>query len=125
MTIVLTAYFLVSDMLYFYYNLPAILEQKALFSYVLLFLTGFVTAALRKPYTMYDARAAYDKSFKDSPLFIEVNILITRIWASIYLINSLLVLTAGYGALAIVLSNTLVAVGIVCSILIPNLMPES
>jgi hypothetical protein len=121
--IVLTVFFLTSSVLYFYYQLSVILEHKTLISFILLTLTGFITAAIGKPYTMYDARAGYHKSFWGSPLFIEVNILITRIWAVIYLINTVILLSLGNGFLALVLSNAIIAVGIISSLAIPQLMP--
>jgi len=121
--IVLTVFFLTASVLYFYCQLSIILEQKTLISFILLTLTGFITAAIGKPYTMYDARAGYHKSFWGSPLFIEVNILITRIWAVIYLINTVILLSLGNSFLALVLSNAIIVVGIISSIAIPQLMP--
>jgi hypothetical protein len=112
-------------MLYFYYHIPAVLEYKSLISYALLSLAGFVTAAFRKPYTMYNARAAYDEGFGESSLFVEVNILITRIWAGIYLLNTLLFTFVVNRPVAIIAANALVVMGIVCSIIIPDAMPES
>jgi hypothetical protein len=123
LTIVLTIFFLTSSVLYFYCHLSVVLDHKALISYILLALTGFITAAIGKPYTMYDARVGYPKSFWGSPLFIEVNVLITRIWAVIYLINTVIMLLLGNSILALVLSNSIIAVGIISSIAIPKLMP--
>ena len=121
--IVLTVFFLTSSVLYFYCNLSIVLDHKTLSSFILLALTGFITDAIGKPYTMYDARAGYHKSFWGSPLFIEVNILITRIWAVIYLINTVIMLSFGNGVLALILSNAIIAVGIISSMAIPQLMP--
>lgn len=124
MSRVLLAYFIVSNILYFYINIDSILQYKYLSSYMVLALTGFISCSFGKPYTMYEARSGYGKEFWNSPLFIEVNILITKIWATIYLINVIIELT-GHSVMKVAIMNVFVVVGTVVSIMIPGLMPEN
>ena len=78
---------------------------------------------LGKPYTMYDARRGYEKEFGKSTLFIEVNIVITKIWAVIYSINAIIELS-GHNIMTITIMNGLVILGIMLSIIIPGVLPE-
>jgi Na+-transporting NADH:ubiquinone oxidoreductase subunit NqrB len=99
------------------------MEYKYLTSYIVLALTGFISIMLGRPYTMYDARRGYEKEFGKSPLFIEVNIVITKIWAIIYLINAIIELS-GHNIVTITIMNGLVILGIILSIIIPGALPE-
>jgi hypothetical protein len=124
MSRVLLAYFVISNIVYFYLNIDSILQYKYLSSYIVLALTGFISCSFGKPYTMYEARSGYGKEFWNSPLFIEVNILITKIWATIYLINVIIELT-GHSIMKVAIMNTFVVMGTIVSIMIPGLMPEN
>ncbi|WP_160690622.1 hypothetical protein [Clostridium sp. C2-6-12] len=124
MSRVLLGYFIVSNIFYFYLNINAILQYKYLSSYMVLALTGFISCSFGKPYTMYEARSGYEKEFWNSPLFIEVNILITKIWATIYLINVIIELT-GHSIMKVAIMNVFVVIGTVISIMVPGLMPEN
>lgn len=123
MSRVLLVYFTISNIFYFYLKIESVLQYKYLTSYVVLALTGFISIMLRKPYTMYEARSGYSKDFGASPLFIEVNAVITKIWAIIYLINAIIEST-GHNILNIIIINSLVIIGIILSIVIPGSFPE-
>ncbi|OOM75750.1 hypothetical protein CLPUN_31050 [Clostridium puniceum] len=123
MSRVLLAYFSISNIIYFYLNIDSVLQHKYLTSYIVLALTGFISIMLGKPYTMYEARSGYDKEFGKSPLFIEVNILITKIWTVIYLINVMIQLT-GHNIMTVVIMNMILVIGIILSITIPGAFPE-
>jgi hypothetical protein len=123
MSIVLVAYFAISSIVYFYLGISFVTEYKYLTSYILLALTGFISIMMGKPYTMYDARRGYKEEFGKSPLFIEVNIVITKIWAVIYLINAIIELS-GHNFMTVIIMNGLVILGIILSIIIPGVLPE-
>ena len=53
-----------------------------------------------------------------------INILITKIWATIYLINVIIELT-GHSVIKVAIMNAFVVIGTVLSIMIPGLMPEN
>ncbi len=123
MSCVLLVYFVISNILYFYFKIDFVFQNRNLISYIILSLLGFVSVILGKPYTMYEAKSGYKEGFGDSPLFIEVNILITKIWAVIYLINFFLELT-GDNINTVIIANILIALGMVASVMIPAAFPE-
>ena len=123
MSRVLLVYFTISNIFYFYLKMDSVIQYKYLTSYVVLALTGFISIMLRKPYTMYEARSGYSKDFGNSPLFIEVNAVITKIWATIYLINAIIEL-AGHNIMTVIIMNSLVIIGMILSIMIPGSFPE-
>lgn len=123
MPCVLLAYFIVINLFYFYFKMDSVIHYKYLSSYIVLALTGFISIMAGKPYTMYDAKSGYREGFGKSPLFIDVNIVITKMWASIYLINAVIELI-GHNTATIVIMNILVAIGILLSIMIPAALPK-
>lgn len=123
MSRVLLAYFIISMICYFYLKMDFVIQYKYLTSYIVLALTGFISIMLKKPYTMYEARSGYSKDFGNSPLFIEVNTVITKIWATIYLINAIIEL-AGHNIMTVIIMNSLVIIGMILSIMIPGSFPE-
>lgn len=121
MSIVLLVYFTISNILYFYLGINSVMEYKYLTSYTVLALTGFISIMMGRPYTMYDARRGYEKEFGKSSLFIEVNIVITKIWAVIYLINAIIELS-GHNIMTVIIMNGLVILGIMLSTIIPGVI---
>ncbi|WP_333886709.1 hypothetical protein [Clostridium sp.] len=124
MCCVLLAYFTISNILYFYFKIHFTQNHRYLISYIILALMGFISIIISKPYTMYEAKNSYKKGFEKSPLFIEVNILITKIWSIIYLFNAIMELTA-HNAITVLIINILIILGIVLSITIPGMFPET
>ncbi|APM37863.1 hypothetical protein [Clostridium kluyveri] len=124
MSCVLLVYFITSNILYFYFQMDFVVGYKYLTSYITLGLMGLISIIISKPYTMYEAKSGYKKGFGKSPLFIEVNILITKIWTTIYLINAIIELT-GHNTITIIIINMLIILGIALSIIIPGLLPEA
>ena len=123
MSRVLLVYFTISNIFYFYLKMDSVIQYKYLTSYAVLALMGFISIVLGKPYTMYEARSGYSKEFGKSTLFIEVNTVITKIWATIYLINAIIELS-GHNIMTIIIMNGLVIIGIILSIIIPGALPE-
>ncbi|MFL0194036.1 hypothetical protein ACJDU8_00305 [Clostridium sp. WILCCON 0269] len=124
MSCVLLVYFITSNILYFYFQMDLIVEYRYLTSYIILGLMGFISIMIKKPYTMYEAKSGYKKDFGESPLFIEVNVLITKIWTTIYLINAIIELTT-HNTITVIVINILIVLGIALSIIIPGLLPEA
>lgn len=121
---VLLVYFVIISIVYFYLKIDSVIQYETLVSYIVLALTGFISVILGKPYTMYEARSGYNADFGDSPLFIEVNILITKIWAVIYSINAIIEI-AGHNVMSVIFMNVMVIIGIILSITIPGALPEA
>lgn len=124
MATVLLIYFAISNILYFYFKIDIVIQYRYLTSYIVLALMGFISTRLGRPYTMYEAKSGYREDFGESPLFIEVNSLITKIWATIYLVNAIIELL-GHNTTTIIIMNILVIVGVALSIIIPGLLPEA
>lgn len=123
MSSVLLAYFTIFNILYFCFQMNFVIQYKNLTSYAVLALMGLISISKGKPYTMYDAKSGYSEEFGESPLFIEVNVLITKIWTTVYSINAIIELI-GHNTAAIIIMNALVIIGMVLSIMIPSLLPE-
>ncbi|OOM78643.1 hypothetical protein [Clostridium sp. BL-8] len=123
MSRVLFVYFIIFNICYFCFKIDSVIQYKYLTSYIVLALMGFISIMFGKPYTMYEARSGYDKEFGKSSLFIEVNVVITKIWAVIYLINAIIEL-AGHNVITIIIMNGLVIIGIILSVVIPSAFPE-
>ncbi len=125
LTVMTALYFLLSSVLYFHQGLVAVLEMKAVSSFTLLAFVGYLSAGMGRPYTLQGAGRGYNREFRDSPLFIEVNKLITRIWATIYLANALILYVLEEGFLPWILGGFLILSGIIASWLIPALLPAT
>lgn len=124
MPIILLVYFVISNILYFYFKMDSVIQYRYLTSYIVLALMGFVSTMVGRPYTMYEAKSGYRDDFGESPLFIEVNNLITKIWATIYLVNAIIELL-GHNTNTVIIMNILVVIGMALSIIIPGLLPEA
>ncbi|MCT4507395.1 MAG: hypothetical protein N4A48_01305 [Tepidibacter sp.] len=123
MTKTLTVYFLISNILYFIFDINKVIINRHLYTYILLGTMSLYSLIIRKPFTMDGAKNGYEKGFDISPLFIEVNMLISTIWCTTYIINSIFRFI-GNGPIFIILPNILIIIAIACSITIPNLMPD-
>lgn len=121
--IVLFLYLGLSVILYHYLKIDFVLSQKQLISSLVLGSMGLISILLNKPYTMYFAQSSYDKAFAKSPLFIEVNILITKIWTAVHFINAVME-AFNHSTYTVVITNLLVAIGIASSIMIPSMLSD-
>lgn len=119
-----TAYLLLVNSLYFGFGQHYLFDKRHLISYLALAVFGLISVILDKPYTMYEARKSYADEFGVSHLFIEVNILITKIWIITYTLAAI-IRTLGENSFVVIIPNILIAVAIFLSIKIPNLMPEA
>ncbi|WFD11499.1 hypothetical protein [Tepidibacter hydrothermalis] len=124
MTKTLTLYFLIANVLYFIFDINQVIINRHLYTYISLGTMSLYSLIIRKPFTMDGAKSGYKKGFESSPLFIEVNMLISTIWCATYIISSILRFI-GDNLLFVVIPNILISVAIACSIIIPNLMPDT
>lgn len=123
-TIYLVGYMLVMNTLYLLTHWTWILSMRHVISYLALALLAFGSIYFDKPYTLYEARKAYTKSFETSPLFLEVNILVTQIWGVVYGMAALLRMMSHHHAVIMGI-HVLIAGAVFASIKIPDLMPEA
>ncbi len=124
MNLYLSLYFVVVNLLYFALSVQWVFNFRHVLSYLALGIFAWGSVYIDKPYTIYEARKSYSKSFESSTLFLEVNLLITKIWGSVYFISALIRLLSE-DVLAVVVIQCLIAIGIILSISIPNYMPET
>ncbi|MCD6362703.1 MAG: NAD(P)/FAD-dependent oxidoreductase [Synergistetes bacterium] len=97
-------------------------ERGAFISYALLFSVSLTSLLIKKPFTLEIAKRAYPESYWKDEIFIMVNVVITTVWTGVFLINALLFLILS-GIYPIILSNLLVAAGIIFSMIFPKKGP--
>jgi hypothetical protein len=79
---------------------------------------------LGKPYTMYEARSGYSKEFGRTPLFVKINIVITKMWVVIYSINVIMKLVVE-SSVNIMIMSIVIELGILPLIIISGAFPEA
>lgn len=123
MAITLTVYLGLVNILYFIFEIDFMLENKLVLSYIVLALMGWVSIKIYRPFTMDGAKGAYEKEFHKSPLFIEVNILISKIWSVSFLLNAISEIFKN--PITSTITNIYAVIAIVLSAGIPKLLPEN
>lgn len=123
MAITLSGYFIIVNILYFKFGVDIVLQKKMVISYVVLSIMAFISIKLYKPFTMDGAKGAYEKGFGQSPLFIEVNILISKIWGVTFLISGIALLSENF--IVGIINNVCMFIAILLSTAIPKLLPEN
>jgi hypothetical protein len=71
-------------------NLTFIIPYMGTFIYTALAAVSFVSIISRTPFTVQYARTMVDKALWDHPLFLKVNVFMTGVWGTIFLINLIL-----------------------------------
>jgi all-trans-retinol 13,14-reductase len=115
-------YFSLAAVGVFGFNLSVFIEESGLMGYMVLFLMSFLSLAIKKPFTFQSAKRDYPKSYWQDKTFVLMNMLITGVWACIFLLNSLLFLLPDEFSPQI-FSNILLAGGIVFSVYFPKKAP--
>lgn len=114
-------YFIIVNILYFYFQIDVVFQKRHLISYMVLAAMSFISILLYRPFTMDASKGAYE-TIEDSPLFIEMNILITKIFGVVYTINA--IFTYFRNGNIPLISTTLTALAISASIILPSFMPD-
>lgn len=79
-------------------NITVIAEYMSIIIYLVLALVAFGSLLAGVPFTIQYARDMVDKSRWDHPLFISVNVFMTGVWGSLFVINLTLVTYAKFGS---------------------------
>jgi len=124
MTKTLSIYFIFANILYFSFQIDQVITNRHLHTYALLGIMSLYSLLVKKPFTMDSAKDGYDKGFDSSPLFIEVNMIISGIWCATYVASTIL-RAIGSSSIFIIIPNILIGLAITCSIIIPSLLPET
>ena len=79
-------------------DMTAIAEYMGMIIYLVLALVAFGSILAGVPFTVQYAREMVDESRWDHPVFKSVNVFMTGVWGSLFVINLVLVVYAKYGS---------------------------
>lgn len=119
MDIVSLLYFSIAFLGWQLFHIDIFIAMSGALGYFTLFLMATVSMVIKKPFTLQVSKRDYPETFWDDPFFLRINNLVTVLWAVIYLVNSLLFIFLPK-LLYVVLSNTMIVLGIILSIIIPE-----
>ncbi|MDI6822297.1 MAG: FAD-dependent oxidoreductase [Actinomycetota bacterium] len=115
-------YFSIATVGTFILNLNIFVGSSGFLGYSVLFLMALFSLIVKQPYTLQVSKRDYPEIYWKDKLFLAINTLITIVWVSIFLLNAIifLLLTKPF---TVALSNILIALGIVFSIIFPLKAP--
>lgn len=122
MDITSVLYFGIATVATFAFNINIFVEQNGFIGYAVLFLMAVISVAIKQPYTFQVAKKDYPQSYWKEKSFLLVNNLITIVWAGIFLLNAVIFLFLSM-PFTVILSNILIAFGIVFSTIFPLKAP--
>jgi len=102
----------------FILNLNIFMKSSGFLGYLALFLMALFSIIIKKPYTLQVSKKDYPEIYWKDKSFLAINNIITIVWVGIFLLNAIIFLLLGI-PLTVILSNILIAFGIVFSIIIP------
>ena len=115
-------YFSIAITATFIFNLSIFIERSSFLSYFTLFLMTLFSLILKQPYTLQFAKRDYPKIYWKDKSFLSINSIITEIWAIIFMANAIVFLLFDTH-FTIIISNILIALGIVFSVVFPSKAP--
>ena len=113
------AYFTAASTATYIFDLEIFVERPVFLGYLALFLMALVSIAVGKPFTLQVAKRDYPEVYWRERTFLLVNDAISGVWSMIFLLNSITSMILG-NPYARIVSNTLIAVGIILSIFLPE-----
>lgn len=124
------AFFAVHALVTLVIGSPILKTYSPVASNLMLAAMAIGTLAAKNPFTYQYAKESWDKSYWNDPAFININMLITSIWAGIFVINTLLGALAAFVfsaqspvawlLLTVIAPNALVVMGIALSAALPK-----
>ncbi|HIH69784.1 phytoene desaturase family protein [Methermicoccus shengliensis] len=114
-------YFSTATAVTFIFNLNVFVEKSGFLGYFTLFLMALFSLIIKQPYTLQVSKRDYPEIYWKEKSFLAINNIITGVWAVIFIANA----TIFYLDMpsTIILSNTLIALGIAFSIVFPLKAP--
>ena len=94
------------------------MESSGFLGYSALSIMALFSLIIKQPYTLQFSKRDYPESYWKNRTFLAINNIITIVWAGIFSINAVIFLFLGM-PLTIILSNILIAFGILFSIVFP------
>ncbi|MDK2822852.1 MAG: all-trans-retinol 13,14-reductase [Clostridia bacterium] len=115
-------YFSIAIIGTFTFNLNIFVENSGFIGYFVLFLMALISVIIKQPYTLQVSKRDYPEIYWKEKSFLAINNIITGVWTVVFIANATIFLLFGM-PLRIILSNNLIALGIVFSILFPLKAP--
>ena len=122
MDVVSLLYFSIATTGTFIFNLNIFVEKNGFLGYFTLFLMALFSLISKQPYTLQVSKRDYPEIYWKEKSFLTINNIITGIWAIIFIINATIFLLLDI-PFTVILSNTLIALGIAFSIVFPLKAP--
>ncbi len=113
------AYFAAASAATYILDFGLFVEKPGFLGYLALFIMALISIAAGKPFTLQVSKRDYPEVYWRERTFLLVNDAISGVWSIIFLLNSLtsIILSNPY---ARIISNTLIAIGIILSIFLPE-----
>ncbi len=115
-------YFSTATAFIFIFNLNVFVEKSGFLGYSVLFLMALFSLIIKQPYTLQVSKRDYPEIYWKEKSFLVINNIITGVWAVIFIANATIFLLLDI-PFTIILSNTLIAFGIIFSIVFPLKAP--
>ncbi|MCL0040219.1 NAD(P)/FAD-dependent oxidoreductase [Thermodesulfovibrionales bacterium] len=122
MDITSVLYFSIATAGTFIFNLNIFMDQSGFLGYSVLFLMAILSLIIKQPYTLQVSKRDYPEIYWKEKSFLAINNAITGFWAIIFIANATIFLLLDI-PFTIILSNILIASGIVFSIFFPLKAP--
>jgi len=113
------AYFTIASAATYMLDFGLFVEKPGLLGYLALFIMALTSIAAGKPFTLQVSKRDYPEVYWRDRTFLLVNDAISGMWSIIFLLNSIISIALG-NPYARVVSNALIAIGIILSILSPE-----
>ena len=115
-------YFCITITATFIFNLNIFVEKSGFLGYSVLFLMVLFSLIIKQPYTLQVSKRDYPEIYWKERSFLAINNIITGVWAVIFIANAITFLLLNATS-TVILSNTLIALGITFSIVFPLKAP--
>lgn len=122
MDITSVLYFSIATVGTFILNLNIFVGSSGFLGYSVLFLMALFSLIIKQPYTFQVSKRDYPEIYWKEKSFLAINNIITGVWAAIFIANATLFLLLDI-PFTVILSNTLITLGIVFSIVFPLKAP--
>ena len=122
MDITSLTYFVIALIATYVLNLRVFVEESVFLGYSALSVMALASIAVKQPFTLQVSKRDYPEVYWRDKSFLAINNLIAGIWATIFVVNAVTFLFLSK-SLTLIISNTLVAFGIVLSVILPLELP--
>ena len=119
MDIVSLLYFAAASIFTFAFNLSVFIEKSGFLGYSTLCLMALFSIIIGRPYTLQVSKRDYPEVYWKDKSFLNINRTITWVWTVIFMANAVIFLVFSI-PFTIILSNILIALGIVFSAIFPS-----